>query len=83
MPFKAYSLQAHFLFVMRHGTTIQASPYILQPPPLLLLLLDPFLPLCQQLLLVFLLVLQLLLLAMRVRTVFVLLLQPQKFTAES
>lgn len=68
---------------MRHGTTIQASPYILQPPPLLFLLLNPFLPLCQELLLVFLLVLQLLLLAMRVRAVFVLLLQPQKFTAES
>jgi len=68
---------------MRRGTTIQASPYILQPPPLLLLLVDPFLPLCQQLLLVLLLVLQLLMLAVRVRAVFVLLLQPQKFTTES
>lgn len=83
LPFKAYSLRAHFLFMMRYRTTIQASPYIFQPPPLLFLLVDPFLPLCQQLLLVFLLVLQLLLLAMRVRTVFVLLLQPQKFTTES
>lgn len=83
LPFTAYSLQAHFLFVRGCGITVQASPYILQPPPLLFLLLDAFLPLCQQLLLVFLLVLQLLLLALRVRTVFVLLLQPQKLTTES
>lgn len=83
MPFKDYSLQARFSFVMGCGTTIQARPYILQPPPLLFLLLNALLPLCQQLLLVFLLVLQLLLLAMRVRTVFVFLLQPQKLTTES
>lgn len=30
MPGKAYSLQAHFSFVMRHGITTQAS--LLHPP---------------------------------------------------